>query len=239
MSGWRRLARGIRHRVHAGLTGRATWRPRGDASARREAAVAWWRATPPPTSTRARVVITCHDDGCWLPDLLLSLAGQTRDDFAITVVDDASSDPETRDLLATLEEGRRGEIRRLAENVGPAAARNAGIVGSSESTIACVDADDLVSPRYLEATQAALESNLAAGFAYFDYRKFGAVEDLVRVPAWNVERLLADNFVVVAAPFRRAAWERAGGFDETLRRGFEDWDLWVRFAAAGWSAVRL
>jgi hypothetical protein len=43
---------------------------------------------------------------------------------------------------------------------------------------------------------------------------------------------LRNLFPLQAVLFRRSVWERLGGFDESLDY-LEDWDLWLRYAAAG------
>jgi hypothetical protein len=43
----------------------------------------------------------------------------------------------------------------------------------------------------------------------------------------------------VTALVRRECFEAAGGFDESMREGYEDWDLWLRFIERGWRAARV
>jgi hypothetical protein len=38
---------------------------------------------------------------------------------------------------------------------------------------------------------------------------------------------------------RRDAYLAVGGYDETMRNGNEDWDLWIRLAGAGWGVVEV
>ena len=52
-------------------------------------------------------------------------------------------------------------------------------------------------------------------------------------PTLLLERLLIQNFIAAPAPvFRRDAWSRCGGLDETLWYT-ADWDLWLKLAASG------
>src|SRR5581483_7037426 len=53
-----------------------------------------------------------------------------------------------------------------------------------------------------------------------------------RGPAWASELYRANPICLSGAMIRRDALEGAGGFDRGRRRG-EDWDLWLRLAAAG------
>ena len=51
------------------------------------------------------------------------------------------------------------------------------------------------------------------------------------------DALLAHNTVNGAALVRRTAFEAVGGFDESMREGLEDWDLWLRIVAGGQRGV--
>ena len=66
---------------------------------------------------------------------------------------------------------------------------------------------------------------------------FGESDEVFGVPLTpDLRALSAANAVTTAAVYRRALWERAGGFHDTGLGGayvYEDWKLWVRIAALG------
>ncbi len=221
----------------------ALWRPRGTFAARRAAALEWAKAHAASAremgnAPRVTVVVPCRDHGNHLPDLLGSLAAQTESPFRWLIVDDGSSETTTLSVLEDLE--RVGsEVVRLGKTLGPAGARNAGLSQVATTFAACIDADDVLHPRFLERTADALEADSRLGFVYFDYRHFGAVEGPVRVPEFDEARLLEDNYVVSAAPFRVRAWKEAGGYTAELTDGLEDWEFWIRLIERGWIGVRI
>ena len=49
-----------------------------------------------------------------------------------------------------------------------------------------------------------------------------------------VGRFLEENLVAATSMIRRAVHDAAGGYDESNRGGLEDWDFWIRCAAAGY-----
>jgi hypothetical protein len=59
--------------------------------------------------------------------------------------------------------------------------------------------------------------------------------------AWNPEWLCERNYIDAQAMLSRAAWERHGGYrvSDELVFGWEDWELWLRFAAAGEHGVHV
>src|SRR3954447_1515849 len=84
----------------------------------------------------------------------------------------------------------------------------------------------------------ALDANPGAAAAWGDLQSFGSASAYVpSVPAlcpWHVTYMSPAPGI---AAFRRELLLQAGGWQ--LRRGIEDWDLWMRLAAAGFSAVPL
>jgi glycosyltransferase involved in cell wall biosynthesis len=186
--------------------------------------------------------VTCHDDWPFLADQLRSLQAQTMQEFELVIVDDASSERRSVELRDALEaEAPAGaKLVCLPRNVGLAAARNRGIAEITAPYVACLDADDVLAPRFLERTAAVLDERPDVGFVYFDHFEFGDVRRHVRSRAFDAAELLEQNFVVAAAPFRRTALDDVGGgYLEEMSGGYEDWELWVRMARAGWRGHRI
>jgi glycosyltransferase involved in cell wall biosynthesis len=45
--------------------------------------------------------------------------------------------------------------------------------------------------------------------------------------------LLDRNYLTYAALLRKQDWEQAGGYDEAMRLGYEDWEFWLRLGSQG------
>lgn len=213
----------------------------GDPESKWRECLEWLATRPVPGNPRVGCVITCHDDWDLLPDLLRSLREQSLADFGLVIVDDASREGrsvERRRQLAGLR-SPGCTLVGLERNVGLAAARNRGIERLATTWVACLDADDILARDFLRATVSALESDPGLGFVYFDHYEFGATRRHVRSREFDLPALLARNYVVAAAPFRRDAWKAAGGYREEMTGGYEDWELWIRLARAGWRGRRL
>ena len=121
-----------------------------------------------------------------------------------------------------------------AANGGLGAARNAGIAEARSDRVFILDADNLVFPRTLQQLSAALDRAPDAAFAYGTIVKFGQHSGLVSYLPWDVVRLANDNYIDAMAMVRRQVFEDHGGY-ETLKElwGWEDYELWLRLAAAG------
>jgi glycosyltransferase involved in cell wall biosynthesis len=182
------------------------------------------------------VVVPCYNAGRFLDGLVDSLARQTFRDFEIIIVDDGSDDEETLRKLAAL--GGRARVFHQ-DNRGPSAARNAGIAQARADIVALLDCDDTVEPTYLAETVPLLQSappDVAMTFTHM--RTAGGQATLGR-RYFNRFDLLFTNTVSVGLVLRKASWRAVGGYDETMREGYEDWDFSLRLADAGYRGIEV
>jgi glycosyltransferase involved in cell wall biosynthesis len=182
------------------------------------------------------VVIPCYNQARFLPAAIESvLAQRTQADVEIIAVDDGSPDDSAE--IASRYDGVT--VIRQA-NAGLCGARNTGIAHASGRYLLFLDSDDFLRPGMLaEAARAFAEDeaiDVVHGLA--DVVDEGGQQVLgefggADLSADPFHRLLQCNigppntFVV-----RREALQRVGVFDVSLR-SCEDWDLWLRLAAAG------
>lgn len=185
-------------------------------------------------SPRVSVLMAAHDAAATIASAVDSVRAQTMPDFELLVVDDGSTD-RTAEVLARIDDPRLRVLRQA--NAGPAAARNRALAASHGEYVACLDADDLWMPEKLAWQMAALAAAPDAAVAY----GFADVVDADLVHAYSDRRirrdgdvyadLLLSNFIFSGSNtmIRRAALDRVGGFDESMR-AVEDWELHVRLA---------
>ncbi len=104
-----------------------------------------------------------------------------------------------------------------------------------------MDADNLVYPNAIARLSRALDDDPDASFAYSSLEEFGVEPGVRSAMAFSVERLCAGNYIDAQAMIRLDAWARHGGYrtgDEMIF-GWEDWELWLRMAAAGEHGVHV
>jgi hypothetical protein len=180
------------------------------------------------------VVIACFNYAHTLPDAVGSVLAQTLSDFELTIVDDGSTDDSLAVAHSLASDPRVTVIGQ--ENSGqPAIPRNRAIAGARGRYVVSLDADDKLAPDALAVCAATLDAHPRAGFAYPQQQDFGFSDQLHRHLDYSVDRLKRFNFLPSATMFRRAAWEAAGGYNLNVR-GYEDWDLWLGIAEAGYVA---
>ena len=180
------------------------------------------------------VLMAAYNAEATVSEAISSVLTQSFDDLELIVVNDGSTD-RTAEVLDAIVDPR---IRVLHQkNRGPAAARNYAASVSSSPWLACIDADDIWLPEKLAhqhcAVTEAHDAVLTYGWAEVaDSKGKVLYNDQRPTHTGDVfERLLASNFIVSGSNtlMSRAAFNKANGFDESLR-AVEDWDLHARLA---------
>lgn len=188
-------------------------------------------------------VIPCFNHGRFVADAVRSALGQEDVPTEVVIVNDGSTDSRTPAACDRLAGDRVTVIHQ--ENRGLPAARNAGAARAQSGLLAFLDADDWVEPAFCRKLLARLEETRsepggdAVSHAYCQERLVELGTGTWRVPEWDPVLLLITNLHPVTALVQRDRFEAVGGFDETMTGGYEDWDLWLKFAERGWRGVRV
>jgi hypothetical protein len=188
------------------------------------------------------VVVPMHNAERTIAATLDSISRQTHRNLDIVVVDDGSTDGSVAIVDAKIHGDRRVRLIRQA-NAGVAAARNAGAAGTRAAFLAFVDADDLWAPTKIEYQLAALQQGgPRAGLAYC---WFASIDHNDRVVSFGPQPLFEGDAMAAMCEsnwigngssllLRRAAFEKAGGYDPALRaqgaEGAEDLLICFRVA---------
>ena len=176
------------------------------------------------------VIIPCHGEGRLIADAVGSI--EEPEPVHIVVVDDASTDEETREVLSELERGGTA-VLRLTQNRGVGRARMQAFATTTSRYVFPLDADDLAEPGALSAMADRLDAEPGAVACVGDVLEFGDSELVRAVPLWlDPYRVAYTNEYPISALFRRDALEAVGGWYRawTSQQGYEDWNLWMAFA---------
>jgi GT2 family glycosyltransferase len=195
------------------------------------------------------VVVPSYDAQAFLAEALDSLQAQLLTQWHCIVVDDGSSDATASIASRYVEFDDRFTLIQHPMNRGLSAARNSGLAAATTRYIAFLDADDFLTPLSLADR---VETLARANDDYIVGAYCGIVmvpeqasrESVKQVNLWTNPGLhdfvttLGDCPFNSHAPLLRTAVLRAhGGFDETMVRGGEDWDLWLRLMRSGYYFV--
>ncbi len=182
----------------------------------------------------------------YLPETKRSLLAQTRGDFRVLVLDNASP-PDARDFFRHwADEDDRVEIARVDARVPMFSNFNRGMRAVQTPLVTFFHDDDVYLPRYLEVLAGALDAHPTAAFAgsNFDFvDEQGRVTEerrwIKRTELWSGPRYVAELVGRSRNPvpmpglvFRRSAFPEEG-FDESLPIHFGDFVLLMRAAEEG------
>ena len=193
-------------------------------------------ATSRRDAPRVSVVVPVFNGRDCVADAVGSVLAQEFDDFELIAVDDGSTD-DTPQVLARF--GERITVFRQA-NRGLPAARNAGILLSRGELLLFLDADDLWPAGYLERFVAVAEAAPGVEVFHCGWRgvDWGGRELYTHLEPLPIDADPFHDLVVTGSPhidalmIRRRVLPRVGLFDVRLTLQ-EDWDFWLRLAAAG------
>jgi glycosyltransferase involved in cell wall biosynthesis len=186
------------------------------------------------------IVIPAYNRARLLPATIRSVLSQTRQDFEIIVVDDASTDG-TADVAAAVSE--RVQVVRLEQNRKQAAARNAGLARATGEYVAFLDSDDLWFPWTLETFAQAIDKHDQPAFVCSEGVGFrdGAALPAVERGALRTEhyedylhwhrRTTMGCLLPTGVVVRTQIAKDVGGFCEKLVY-YEDDDIWLRLGTA-------
>lgn len=189
---------------------------------------------------RVSVIIPAFNAAEFIAETLESVFGQTFPEYEVIVVNDGSPD------TAEFEKSFAPYIKRLVylkqENLGPSAARNAGVLKAQGEFVAFLDSDDVWDPNYLAVQMTAFDESPALALIYADAFLIGegvppGLTFMKAAPSKGpvtFESLLrADCSVITSCVVaRKQALLKAGLFDPEFVRS-EDLHLWLRLAHSG------
>lgn len=207
------------------------------------------------------VVIPFYNRHKTIDQTINSLRLQTFKNFEVILVDDGSSEENSKKKIVQLKKDPFINKVIIQKNKGVASARNNGIKNSKAKYIVCLDSDDLIEPTYLEKCALLLETHpdisiVSTYMTIFIENKLTFNRDnpfsdsisilinnnTVKVDSIDKEkkykhsdysslRLIEDNMLITASMFRRKAWLDVGGYKSNI--GYEDWEFWINLHEHG------
>ena len=177
------------------------------------------------------IVIPCYRGSRFLPEAIESCLRQTHCELEIIVVDDASPD----DCAAIAERYARSDSRvrviRRPENGGVSRAFNSGLAAAGGEYLSRLAQDDVFDESAIEVMVRHLQERPDAGLVYCDFHAIddrGVVKRRFHLPEPD-EALSFKNRLGLCVMWRRAVWEKVGGFDPRFDTS-EDFEYWLRIA---------
>jgi glycosyltransferase involved in cell wall biosynthesis len=204
-----------------------------------------------PKNDLISVIIPTYNRANSICKTVESVLAQTYSPVEVIVVNDGSTD-DTKSRLESY-----GENIRVVnqQNGGPSAARHAGAQVSRGEFLAFIDSDDIWLPEFLERCTSALHkagsgtpccvTNAVLQRTSGKHKRNTSFDSSTLYSRhseglwWNATEVLVSRFVQTSQTslIRRTAYDKAGGFDPSLRYN-EDLDLALRLSLLGpWAFI--
>lgn len=195
-----------------------------------------YRPADPTAPPAATIVTPFYNTGAIFYETARSIMRQSFQQWEWLIVNDASTHPEALTILDEYRAMNDPRIRvvDMPTNQGPSAARSRAFREARASYVVQLDSDNLLEPTAIEKWLWFLESHPEYAFVKGYSVGFDAREYLWQQGFHNGAAFLEDNLVDATSAQRTALHHAAGGYDETIRHGFEDWDFWLRCASLGY-----
>ena len=188
------------------------------------------------------LIVITYNQAKYVDDALASVVAQTSDEFEVVLIDDASSDGSADRLRSWLPKlAMPARLIVNERNLGVSGAKNVGLAHARGEFICGLSGDDVYAPAKIERAlhvfrKVGPEVAVVFGDALLMSddgrlgRRYFAGSD--GVPEGRIfNRLCAGSFFPTPSTMvRRAAIDAVGGYDP--RRYAEDYDMWLRLAAA-------
>lgn len=176
------------------------------------------------SQTLISIIVPCYTQAQYLDECLQSVLNQTYQNWECIIVNDGSPDNTEEVAKRWLEKNLRFKYFKK-ENGGVSAARNFGIEKAEGDWILPLDGDDRISNQYLELASKEFSDH---DIVYSEGEYFGEKQGQIIVDDFNATEILLENQIFCTAFFKKQDWKNTGGFDESMQRGYEDWDFWLR-----------
>lgn len=181
------------------------------------------------------VIVPLYNAAPYIGEALESIVASSYRPIEVIVMDDGSKD-ESRAVAEAFAKTHPEVIVMHQENAGVSAARNHAIREAKGEWILPVDADDKIAPDYISHAMDRIADEVRVISCKAEF--FGAKEGEWKLPPYSPELLAHRNMIHIASLFRKADWQRVGGFcEEEIYR--EDWDFWLSIMALGGTYIRL
>lgn len=182
------------------------------------------------------IIVPCYKQAHYLDTSLKSVLDQSYDSWECVIVNDGSPDHTEAVAHKWCEKDARFNYLKK-ENGGLSSARNAGIAVAKGVYILPLDADDVLHPNYLKETISVFDTNkkvaIVGCYSIFFKENIDNVVMIHKPKGNNCRNLLYVNQLVATSLYKRQLWEEVGGYDESMKDGFEDWDFWLSVTKRG------
>ena len=116
------------------------------------------------------IITPAYNSAKFIAETIQSVQNQTYENWEMIIVDDGSSDETLAIVQAFIDEDKRIQCYKLAQNSGPAVARNFAIEKAKGAFMTFIDADDIWFPNFIENSIKTIEKT-GNSFVFSSYKR--------------------------------------------------------------------
>lgn len=182
---------------------------------------------------KVSIIIPCYNQGKYVAEAINSALRQTFKDIEIVCVNDGSTDNSVEIIKSFENKYKNFIFLNNEENRGVIYSRNFAIKNCNGTYILPLDADDIIEPTYVEKAVKILDNNPNIGIVYCKAKIFGNYDKYWNLKPFNKSDILYENCIFCSAIFRKSDFLKIGGYNNNMKYGCEDYDLWLSFIEQG------
>lgn len=182
---------------------------------------------------KVSIIIPCYNQGKYVAEAINSALRQTFKDIEIVCVNDGSTDNSVEIIKSFENKYKNFIFLNNEENRGVIYSRNFAIKNCNGTYILPLDADDIIEPTYVEKAVKILDNNPNIGIVYCKAKIFGNYDKYWNLKPFNKSDILYENCIFCSALFRKSDFIKIGGYNNNMKYGCEDYDLWLSFIEQG------
>ena len=180
------------------------------------------------------IIIPCYNDYKYVEQAVNSALNQTYKNIEVILVDDGSNS-ETKNVLEKIKP--KISILITQENKGQSTARNVGIKKAGGKYIVVLDSDDFFESTFCEKAINSIKLNdVKIVSCYANILHENMSSQVYKPSGGGLKKMLLRNTTLGSLMFKKADWVIVGGYDETMKSGFEDWEFYIRLLISGGNA---
>lgn len=183
-------------------------------------------------SDRLSIVIPCYNDHLYVEEAVNSALNQTYSQKEVIVVDDGSN-AQTKAVLKKLEP--KIDLLITQENRGVSAARNNGIKAANGKYILVLDSDDYFEPEFCAKAFEIIkkDKSIKVVTCHTQLLLKNGENEIYKPAGGDISKFILFNAAVGSALFKKEDWYASGQYDEDLKKGWEDWEFYIRLHKRG------
>ncbi|KJD33396.1 glycosyl transferase family 2 [Tamlana nanhaiensis] len=182
------------------------------------------------------IIVPCYKQAHLLDETLNSVMQQTYKNWECVIVNDGSPDHTEEVALEWCKKDKRFSYVSK-KNGGLPAARNTGVKKTSGKFILPLDSDDILHEQYIEKLLPYFDDptiGIVTSYRFFFVKSKTNIIKIYKPNGDNYRNLMFENQLMPSSIYKKECWVEVGGYDESMIKGFEDWEFWLNITKRGW-----